>query len=352
MQLPPLPLIDNCLFIDNSSWMEGMNSCYRYLEYRSLRLRVPSAEKPSLNFGSAIHLCLEHRYLNHAHNPVDDKYYNDIGQILTDFYADHPVPADDWRTMIWAMEVMRRYNGKYDVEPFQLLVDKDGKPLVELSFGLPLAVYDTESGILRPWTGVASPHEIKIVYSGKIDLPIVQEGNIYIMDHKTTSMLGNMFWDEMRMSSQQRGYVWSFEQLTGKRLHGYYINAIRTKVPPQYVLDGKPSRSGKALTPESWWNESLQRERFLLQPGEGQAWLANTLDLIDEFFFHYRRGYMPQKTKWCAFYGRCPYYEVCQLHPDDRLFLLQSGQFVDNTWSPLKQNNKTQSNENSNKIQS
>lgn len=343
MKLPPLPLVDNCLFIDNSSWMEGMSSCYRYLEYKSIRLRVPTAEKPSLNFGSAIHLALEYRYKNYGSKPVDDAYYAHIAEMLTQFFAEHPTPADDWRTLNWAMEVITKYNAKYDLEGFNTLIDVDGKPLVEMSFSLPIA-YRYE-GMLHPWSKTADEYcpksAIKIMYSGKIDLPISQDGNLYVMDHKTTSMLGAMFWDEMRMSSQQRGYVYSFERLTGHQLHGYMINAIRTKVPPQYVLNNAPSRAGAKLSPAQWWDESFQRERFLLKPGEGEQWFQNTLSLIEEFFFHYDRGYMPMKTKWCAFYGKCPYYEVCQLVPEDRLFLLNSGQFVDNVWSPL--NKPTQS---------
>ncbi len=329
--LPPLPLIDGCLFIDNSSWVEGFSSCYRYLQYKSLNLRIPAAEKPSLNFGSAIHLALEYRYKVYGNKCVDDAYYNTVTAMLSEFFTAHPTPAEDWRTLNWCIEVLRQYNSKYDIEAFNLLLDKDGKPMVEMSFALPLFEWQASG------PGDHFPQTVPIVYTGRIDLPVSLDGQIYVMDHKTTGMMGKQFFDEMRMTSQQRGYVWAFEQLMGQKVHGYIVNAIRTKEPPQYVMAGKPSTRGKSTSPAQWWSESLNRERFLIKPKELEEWKHNTIDLVEEFFWHYSRGYMPMKTKWCAMYGRCPYYEVCQLASEDRGIQLASGQFTDNTWSPLKQ---------------
>lgn len=174
------------------------------------------------------------------------------------------------------------------------------------------------------------------MFSGKIDLPYVQEGDIWIRDIKTTSMLGDMFWNKLRMSAQPRGYCWAFEQLTGKRVKGYQIDAIRTKEPPQYVINGTTSRSGKSQSPEAWWNESLCCERFYLKDGELQQWKENVIELVNEFFWHYQRGYFPMKTAWCSQYGKCQYYDVCSLNPADRGIMLASGLFQDNKWTPLR----------------
>lgn len=177
---------------------------------------------------------------------------------------------------------------------------------------------------------------VPVIYTGRIDLPISIDGQIFVNDFKTTSMLGDMFWNEMRMTAQQRGYVWAFQELTGKPVAGYMITALRTKEPPQYVTNGT-SRGGKSQSPEQWWNESFDRQRFLLDPVHITEWKHNTIDLVEEFFWHYGRGHLPQKTKWCNSYGKCPYFDVCLLHPNDRPAFLQSGLFADNVWSPLKQ---------------
>lgn len=354
MNLPPLPLIDGCLFVDNSGFMEGASTCYRYLEYKSLRLRIPSAEKTALNFGSAIHLALEHRYRKYQNRQVDQQYYEELTQILTKFYTEHPSAAEDWRTMNFAMEMVKRYNQRYDVEEFNLLADKDNVPLVELPFALHLMTYRgrmTFEGEPPEWfkalitnfvgnndRGREFEYQVKVIYSGRIDLPVSISGQTFVMDHKTTSMMGSQFFDEMRMTAQQRGYCWAFGKLTGKPVTGYVINGIRTKDIPAYAAAGKTAvRQGKTHSAESWWQETFQRERYLLKPGELDDWHHNVIDLIEEFFWHYERDYMPQKTKWCCVYGRCPYYDVCSLVKDDRLTFLQSGLFTNNTWSPLHQ---------------
>jgi hypothetical protein len=360
--LPPLPLIDGCLFVDNSSWIEGMSTCYRYLQYKSLNLRVSAAEKPSLNFGSAIHLGLEYRYVKYGNKPIDDDYYNDVGEMLTEFFEKHPTPDGDWRTLNWCMTVLRKYNEEHAIEEFSLLKNVEsvkcpyceGKGFeytpsidvpnlqneckwcsgagtrdlfVELPFALPL--YTSSTGV-------------PVIYTGRIDLPISLNGSTYVMDHKTTGMLGSMFWDGMRMTSQQRGYVWAFQELTGVPVSGYIINALRTKEPPIYVQNNQPSPRGKSTSPETWWKESLARERFLIKQHEIEEWKRNTIDLVEEFFWHYSRGYMPMKTSWCSSYGRCSYYDVCQLHSEDKVLLLNSGQFAENTWSPLNKFTPTQ----------
>ncbi len=306
--------------------MEGLMSCDRLLEYKSLRRRILAAEKPSLNFGSAIHLALEYRYKTYQHRSVDDAYYNEVATHLTQFFDEHQVPSEDWRNLNWCMKLLRKYNEKYDIEQFNLLKDHEDKPMVELSFALPLYTYH------GPYRGVTM--NIPIIYTGRIDLPVSIDGSIFITDHKTTSMMGQMFWDQQRRSSQQKGYVWAFQNLTGIKVDGYQINGIRTKEPPQYVQAGVKG-TGKYTT-ENWWNETFQRERFIIKPGDTEEWKANTIALLENFFHKYNQNYLPMMTTWCSHYGRCAYYDVCQLDASDRDFFLASGLYADNTWSPLK----------------
>lgn len=380
--LPPLPLIDGCLFMDNSGWIEGMNTCYRSLQYKSMNFRISGAEKPSLNFGSCVHLGMEYRYANYGTGPVDDTFWEDITTLFTDFFAEHPAQSEDWRILNWAIEVFRKYIERYETESFNLLRYTNpikcpycngskhvyhepvtghsdggttpcfwckGSGVRELMVELPFAhkfhthVSDAVYNRLTPEQQADYNRQggIIVMYSGRIDLPVSDDG-IYVTDHKTTGMLGNQFWDQMRMTSQQRGYVWAFEQLTGMPVKGYVINAVRTKEPPQYVTAGKNSPKGKSQSPQSWWDESIVRDRYTVRPEEILQWKHNTTELIEEFFFHFGRGYMPQKTSWCTQYGRCSYFDVCNLDAADRGILLASGQFTDNKWSPLNKVQPTQ----------
>lgn len=351
--LPPLPLISNHLFIDNSGWMESMSTCPRALQYKSLNLRIMNGEKPSLNFGSAIHLALEYRYANYAAKIVDETYYNNLATLLTEFFTLHPTPDGDWRTLNWAMAMIRKYNDRYPVEDFRLMEYEEAVRCAHCQglWNLDKCIFCSSTGLRTtmvelPFAIPLYTHkEITVVYTGKIDLPILTSDGIFILDHKTTSMMGSQFFDEMKMSAQQKGYVWAFEQLTGQKVRGYYINAIRTKEVPQYVLKGKDFKasSGKVSNTETWWSENFQREKFLVDDATTSLWRNNTIDLCEEFFFNYERGVMPQKTAWCVGkYGKCGYFNVCSLANEDRLTFLNSGEYTANEWSPLNLVKKTQ----------
>jgi len=319
----PLPLNDGCLFVDNSM-LELLTTCSRALQYNRLELRVAAAEKPSANFGSAIHKALEYRYKNYCNKRADEELLSQQAKLLTQFFTDRPQPIEDFRTLNWAIEVVRRYNNRYNIEPFNLLVNDKQEVMTEVSFALPF------------YEHIGFEKKIPVIYCGRIDLPVLWDNQLFIVDHKTTSILGPGFFDRMRMSAQQKGYSWAFQELTGRKAVGYVINAIRVKEPPQYVVDGKP-RSSKTTTVEQWWDESLQRERFFLQDSELYEWRSNTIELIERFLWHHARGYMPMETAWCTVFGRCPYYDVCTLPAADRGVMLSSGLFTQNTWTPLKQ---------------
>lgn len=363
MILPSLPLIDGALFIDNSGWIENLATCDRRLEYSQLHKRISSAESSALNFGSAMHLALELRYLTQGTSSVDPLFYDDVGQVLSAYFDQHPAPIGEYRDLNWSIEIVKKYVSKYDIEQFNLLeydkpVDckhcnsedstypKDGiscpfcsgtghqSLMVELPFALHLFDY---SYMPR---GETHGFVIPIFYSGRIDLPLLRGNQLFVLDHKTTSMLGANFWEEKKMSAQAKGYCWSFQQLTGRKVDGYAINAIRTKQPPDSVTNPTSKRkTDKTPTVDKWWDETLQREFYLLSDGELDEWKANTISLVREFFWHYINDFMPQKTSWCVSkFGKCPYLEVCTTFPkEDRLFMLQSGNFQDNIWSPLNQ---------------
>lgn len=360
-ELPELPLIHGALFIDNSGWMEGLQACLRLVEYRQLHGRISSGESPALSFGTAIHTALEYRYVKYGNQPVDESYYSDVAEMLTEHFTEHETPDGDWRTLNWAMDIIRKYNEKYQREQFNLLkydhpfpcpicVDKpennnckwcSGSKLrtmmVEMSFALPLFVYtfseDQHSMLLaRDYNG---PFTIPIVYTGKIDLPVMMDGDVYITDHKSSGMLGQQFWDRQRMSAQQRGYCWAFQELTGKTVKGFQVNGIRTKEPPQYVTSDAPS-GNKKYSKTSWWDESLARQRFYLKDTDLVEWKRNTIAMVEEFFFHYANGYLPKRTESCVRFGKCPFYDICILEPEDRGAYLYSGEYTKNYWTPLK----------------
>lgn len=325
MNLPPLPLVDGCLFVDNS-FLESLVTCPRKAQYEKLNKRVSSVDKPALNFGTAIHTALEYRYKHYKNQSPDIYFDQEIAVILAKHFEEHPQPTEDFRTLNWALEVVKQYNLRYPIEPFSLL-ESNGEPMVEMSFALPLFTY-----------GPPGEEQTPIIYSGRIDLPVMRDGQLFILDHKTTSMLGASYWEQAKMSTQGRGYCWAFEQLTGQVVTGFGVNAIRSKEPPLYVTNGTADKkTGKSLSPAKWWEESLQREWFYLKEGEIAEWKRDAIERVKLFFHFYQNEYYPMfNPKPCTMYGRCSYFDVCTVKEDERGIMLASGLFTENTWTPLK----------------
>jgi len=313
--LPPLPLVDGCLLIDNS-FIELLQTCPTSLLYNRLHKRISAFEKPALSFGHAGHLVWEYRYKHCKNNTPKMSDEESQFHLLEKYFSENPPPEDDFRTLNWAAELfIRRYNEHYPIEPFNVLEDDKGQPMTELSFTIPL--YDCDVPMFK----------VPVIYTGRIDLPVLWNSEIIVIDHKTTSMMGDNFWSDLKVSPQQLGYCWSFEQLTGKRCRGFCVNAVRSRPAPERPKGGI----------EAWWDENYQRQKFSIEPWQLVEWKNNLIGLVEEFFWHYSRGYFPLKKRWCCGkFGKCQYYDVDDLAPEDRLSWLNSSAFQENTWSPLK----------------
>lgn len=317
MNLPPLPLKNGCLEIDNS-FLESFTVCPRRSEYSSLLKRSPATEQPALNFGSAIHRALEYRYKTFRNSAPDSSMGQEIfDKALKPYFDANPQPEDDHRTLQYAEELVSEYNNRFQHEPFSLLTDNKGEVMTEMSFAVPL--FEVESPFVHD-------AQIPVIYTGRIDLPVLWGNQLIILDFKTASTLGQQKADEMKVSPQFFGYCWAFQELTKQKVEGFCVRAIRTKAKP-----GKPKAGW-----QSWWDESFMTVKEYVDQDQLNEWKFNVIALIEEFMWHYSRNFMPQKKKACMLYGKCPYYDVCYLAPGSRQEQLMSAQFTNNTWSPLK----------------
>lgn len=371
---PDIPLFDGCLFVDNSHTMDPIQTCGRLYEYQSLRGRISAGEAVALNFGTAQHLTREYRYKVFRDQPLTQDYFNGCAQIMTDFFNEHPVPSEDFRSLNWAIEVSKQYDLRWPKESFRLMQYKaprkcdhcdghgrtqdergsyeipclfcsstgENDMMVELSFARQFYLHKPSNGLFHKLTPdqkkwVIDLGGIWVIYCGRIDLPVIIDNRIWVLDFKTTSMLGEVFWNRIRMSSQQKGYCYFFKEITGMDVAGFLVKAIRTKEPPKYVTNGTTSRAGKTQSPEQWWEESLQEHKEYVSPAKLLDWKSNAIELIEEIFWRYERQYFPMETESCTKWNRCQYYDVCSMLPDERLVVLNSGLYKPNDWSPLKQ---------------
>src|ERR1035437_2374952 len=222
----PLPLLDgDTLLIDNSS-LEHFTTCPRSAEYSICRRRKPAGERSPLRFGGIIHKVVEARYRAgepmYAQSPAVEAVMKAIATV--EFAAWTP-PEDDYRNFGTALAFIREFGLAYPFESFDVVKFPDGRPFIEVPFALPLGDLEGADG-----------KTIHLIWTGRIDLAYTINGSLYVMDHKTTSIMGPSYFTQFEIAHQLYGYAWAAEQLFGTPVTGVVINALGIR---------KPSKTGK-----------------------------------------------------------------------------------------------------------
>lgn len=285
----------NTFFIDNSSF-EHITVCpqksYNYI----VKKRQGATHQSALNFGKAQHAGLESRLLG---KPTDDC----IAAILASLQVD-PVAEDDFRNTNRAIDLFQKYCKERLTEPFNIILHPETKtPLVELPFAVPLGRIG----------------EINIVWIGKIDAIVEWEGRYWILDHKTTSILGPSYFFAFENSNQMFGYCYAASDLLQTPVLGAIINVMAIR---------RETKTGKST--------EFARQRFEYSSDRISEWKTNTLTVLESWFNLFPAAVFPMHTPACqGKFGQCEYFEVCTLSRNQRETMLASGLYKDVTWSPL-----------------
>lgn len=305
-------LIDGAFVIDNSNF-EVITTCPRAALYQILHKRKSTGHKAALNFGGGIHAGLEVRYKSpEAVSFCTPVTYSEQCSALMSYLETHPIGEDEFRTPTFGADVLRAYNQNCTSEPFTVLLDASGAPMVELAFAVPIGE-------------VAG---IPCVWSGKVDVAISWEGRYWVLDHKTTSILGGTYFNQFYNSNQMIGYCWALEHVLGQQVAGALINVLAIR---------RPTKTGKSI--------EFVRQRFEYPRSRIEEWQGNTLSIIENFFHECEKPLeneserFPMHTQWCiGKFGQCQYFDVCTVPSQQRMQMLNSGLYEDITWSPLKDN--------------
>lgn len=324
---------DYVLHIDNSS-LERFTTCSRAAEYYLGFSRESASLRPALGFGKAIHSALELRGLvDNLSTPgvlaaVEQRQI----EILVEHFEQHPVPPTEFRTCEFAIQVIQKYNKKFPAELFTFFKDPNGSPYVEVPFTVPLGALEInaeipylKSQVVENATDAVSFHiaNLHIVWTGRIDAMIELQDQLWIMDHKTSSMMGATFYDDFYLSNAMIGYAWAAQKITGRQVHGLLLNAIGIR---------QPTAKGTGVPIE------FERQRYLYSQDKMEEWELNTRFLVSDFVSHLVRGYFPMETKWCmGKYGKCEFWDTCNLPQKQRLTDLHGSTYHYVTWSPLNE---------------
>lgn len=356
------------LRIDWSS-IESFLGCNRLAEYKLIHSKSPQP-KSALVFGAAIHAGLEVWYRNKeqigkliSSNGSDDSNSNTSGVFLTQetllqrcylaiesTFAEYPIGfINDYRTPEFAIQSFHAYLTHYSGEVVTPVIHQD-RPLVEFSFSYPLGKIEIPTSVFEQWgygtltndeqreavthaltsEGTGPTHiPCTIEWTGIVDMIADLSGEHWLVDHKTTSILSGDFFDGFEIAMQPVGYVSAaraaFPELD---IQGFMVNVLACRKPVSAV-----TASGKKSTAKSF---EPHRRFYKYDQWKEDEFRTDALALIEEFIANLTGKYFPRKTQWCiGKYGKCPFFEVCSLPPEQRMMMLESGTYTDNTWKPV-----------------
>ena len=176
---------------------------------------------------------------------------------------------------------------------------------------------------------------LRIMFTGKIDRVVRYHGELYVFDHKTSSMGGPNFFSEFYTAMQFRGYKWALEQIMGESVSGVIVNGIICRPPVK--SDGRVNYDmDRHVIPISDEHRDEWMNSYLLGVREWLDCIINQINFPDA-----PEQAFPIRTGSCfAKYGTCEFYDVCCLPTSQRASMLSTGLFEDHSWSPLDDNAK------------
>lgn len=347
--LKPLGNDEYLLEMDWSS-IESYITCPRSALWKLIHSRI-SHPKYALVYGKIIHKALEEYYL-HKMEGKSISAEALISLCEPDFHAEPP-DLNEWRNFTAFTNTITRYVHKYDKE------DTFEVQQVETPFSVPLTTIPVGQFLHYPRELVVaevntidkgavrdSYHErngrelsganginnasgssrfyiskIHVMWTGVIDLIVKDQGSLWILDHKTTSIEGDSFWSAFVLSPQFLGYSWAAEQITKQPITGAIANVLYGRHP---TVKGQ----GRSL--------DLMRRHFFYKPEHIAEWRTNMTDIIARFIHDLFTQTFTMNGQQCNNkFGMCPYHDVCSMLPQQRLSMLATNQYVNNIWNPL-----------------
>lgn len=317
---------DYVLEIDNSS-LEKFTTCPRAAENYLVRSRESSRDSSATSFGKLFHSCEELRLLHGLSPVVVKRQY----ELVLEHFEQHPVAPDDHRTAARMISILDLYNKRYENDGYpEKVLEKDGQKMVERAYKVELCSlelncilpYDAFALLQHPQSmernGDLRVRSLHIFWTGRIDAILHDSNALWVLDHKTSSIGGEQYYEDFKLSSQTVGYTWAAQKLLGEAVAGLILNA---------VIIRKPTKTGIA--------HEFNRQTYFYSQDRITEWEDNVKAMVSDFVANLVRGFFPQHTKWCmSKYGKCPYHENCSLPREARAADLSSDLYRNVTWNP------------------
>ena len=300
----------NIQYAWDSTSLGYIKTCPRLYQYIMIEGWTPKDESIHLRFGTEYHKALE----NYARCRADglnheDSLFEVVRETLYQIHGWDPDPLTKAgqtknpksliRTIVW-------YLDQYQDDAAETYIKNDGVPAVELSFNFSL-----------DWGPEAGGENY--ILCGHLDKVVVFNGEIFGMDHKTTSMpLTDYYFNQFDPNNQMSLYTLATKVILDATVKGIIIDAA------QLTVNGK-TEFARRFT----YRTSDQLDEWV---GELRYWLSQAERYANE-------GYWPRNDTACDKYGGCRFREICSKSPQVREKFLEANfnkAGEDERWNPLR----------------
>lgn len=304
--MPPL--------VTTYSFWNSYRNCPRACAWRYLEELAPLERSGNLRFGSLIHQCLERWHQRH-----------DLAETLETIEQACAATRHELEVnAAWhlATAMMLGYAMRYPKEAFTIVA-------LEQTFAGPL--YNPETG--RP--------SRTFTLAGKVDGLVEQDGELFLLEHKTASTIDSEYLEKLWMDFQLLLYAYALGKYCGLRIAGVIYNILvkaklrqgqgetdaefreraaelaaknkngkttATRKLPETDADFQGRLRAKYAEPGMFHREVLYFSREQIADVERELW-----QLAQQFQYARRHGWLFRNTGYCFHYGApCAYYPLCR----------------------------------------
>lgn len=295
--------------IDNSMRKE-LVKCEMAAHYRyEMGLRSVDSQRVDLVAGGAFAKGLE--VMRKAYYVADAQpslALNEGIQALYAAYGSFAPPAKSNKTADRMAGALAFYASECPLEssPYVPLVLPTGEHCIEVGFNFPISVTHPDTG--KPLT-----------YCGRFDMLARHKdtGEIWVVDEKTTSQMGEKWANQWILDSQMTGYVWGANRLLAQhnmpeRVKGAIINGIAIRLRDYEHGEFQAVRPDWMI--DRWYDQMVQ-------------------DVVDWRTAYRYGGHHMALDHACAYYNNpCEFSPLCASRNPERLI---EGSYQVVRWNPL-----------------
>src|SRR5258705_1647785 len=257
----------NIHFAWDATSIEYLKRCPRLYQYEMLEGWKPNDENIHLRFGAEFHTAL-HQYQLVIADGIDhdEAVFHTIRELL--YRVEDWNPDHKYKNRFFLIRSVIRYLDKYKDDTAKTVMQSNGKPAVELSFRFELDYGPTED---QPY-----------VLCGYLDRVVDFQGEVFVMDHKTTtSTPGPYYWNQFEPNTQMTLYTLAGGIVFQTNIKGVIIDSGQLMMDDTRFTRGITYRTQDQL----------------------EEWLIDLKSWLDKAYEHAVDGYWPMNDRACDKYG-------------------------------------------------